>query len=172
MTRRLHLLRHAKSSWDDASLADHDRPLNERGVSACELVARDLEAAGVEPGLVICSTAVRTRQTLELIGPGLGGEPELRFERGVYEAAAGELLELIADLGGEETELLVVGHNPATATLAAALAGAGDADALERMRQKFPTAARASLSFEGAWDQLEPGSATLEAFVRPRDLAS
>ena len=170
MSKRLHLLRHAKSSWDDASLPDHERPLNRRGVEACALVAADIERAGIAPGLVLCSTAVRTRETLELIEHGLGGEPVVRFERCVYEASAGQLIELIADCGAREDSVLVIGHNPAIGSLAVALTGSGSEDECAQLRAKFPTGARASLGFDCEWDRLGAGAARLEAFVRPRHL--
>src|SRR5689334_6927644 len=90
--KRLYLLRHAKSSWEDESLADHDRPLSARGRRAAYAVGRYLREHGIEPELVLCSSSTRTRETLARIG--LSGQ----VEPGLYGASAGELLTRVREL--------------------------------------------------------------------------
>lgn len=151
-------MRHAKSAWPD--VPDHERQLARRDAPAAGRWLRD---AGCVPDHVLCSTAVRARQTWQLAETGLGTSPPVNFERRVYQASAAGLLDLIHLV----PSLLVVGHDPAVQdlalTLAAAAAGAGTGTApsqtLDRMRAKFPTAAIAILEFTGPWSRLGPGQA-------------
>jgi phosphohistidine phosphatase len=91
--KRLWLLRHAKSSWDDPGLPDPDRPLAPRGRRAAELLAAHLAASDLRPGVVLCSSSLRTRQTLAAILPALGDALQIRIERELYGAGAAQLLE-------------------------------------------------------------------------------
>jgi phosphohistidine phosphatase len=161
MTRTLYLLRHLKSSWDDASLADHERPLAPRGRKAGKAMARHLREADVRPELVLCSTATRTRETLDAVR-GAIGEPEVRFEDDLYAASERELLDVLHCVDDGVGSVLVIAHNPGLEDLAAALTGV--------TQEKFPTGAFATLTFDGAWPDLEPGTCDLAAFVVPRDL--
>jgi phosphohistidine phosphatase len=165
--RTLYLLRHAKSSWDDAALADRDRPLAPRGQKAAKLMAEHLRRDGIAPGLVLCSVARRTRETLEAIEPALGG-PEIEVERDLYGASAGELLERLQAVPDGVESVMLIGHNPSIQTLALNLAGRGDD--LDAIGLKYPTGALATLTFEGSWQELDRGGAELAGFVRPRDL--
>jgi phosphohistidine phosphatase len=161
--RCLFLLRHAKSSWDDPALADYDRPLAPRGRKAAKRMGRHLTEHGVEVGLVLCSSARRTRQTLELVRP-LG---EVRIEGELYGASAEQLLERLQRVAGDVKAVMLIGHNPAIQELTLALAAGSGAGA----ESKFPTGALATLTFTGPWRALVPGRAELTSFVRPRELA-
>ena len=152
---RLYLLRHAKSSWKDASLDDHDRPLAPRGKRASKAIGRYLRDHDIEPELVLCSSAKRARQTLERLGPaGL----DARIERELYGAGANALLARLREVPDEVASVMVIGHNPGMQQLAHGLAGLDD---------KFPTAALATLEC-ARWSTLE--TAELIDYVRPRDL--
>jgi phosphohistidine phosphatase len=166
--KRLYLLRHAKSSWDDPDVADHERPLAPRGRRAAKAMARHLEREGVAPALVLCSSSRRTRETLDRIAGGLAAEPEALVEGDLYAAGAGDLLARLRALPDDVESVMLIGHNPGIEELALRLAGAG-ADR-DRMASKFPTGALATLTFEGSWRGLAPGAASLTGFVRPRDL--
>jgi phosphohistidine phosphatase len=176
--RRLVLLRHAKSAWPD--VPDHERPLARRGRRDAPAAGRWLRDAGCVPDHVLCSTAMRARQTWQLAETGLGTSPPVTFERRVYQASAAELLDLIHLVPSTVWTLLVVGHDPAVQdlalTLAVAAAGAGTGTApsqtLDRMRAKFPTTAIAILEFTGPWSRLGPGQARLASFVTPRDTSA
>src|SRR5439155_14129399 len=87
--RYLYLLRHAKSSWDDAGLEDHDRPLSPRGRKAAGKMADHLRASGTRPALVLCSSALRARQTLERVAPAFGEVVSIKVERPLYGADEG-----------------------------------------------------------------------------------
>jgi phosphohistidine phosphatase len=168
--RHLYLLRHAKSSWGDPVADDHERPLAPRGRRAAQLIGDHVHNAKVAPALVLCSSARRTRETLELIAPALGEQAVALVERRLYGASAGELLGRLRDVSDAVGSVMVIGHNPGLEDLAATLAGAGVGDGLERMAMKFPTAALAALTVPTSWRDLAPGGATLAAYVVPRDL--
>ena len=166
--KTLYLLRHAKSSWDDPGLADHDRPLAPRGRKAAKLIAKHLRSSEIAPALVLCSPARRTRETLEAIAPALGDDGAVEFEHDIYGASAGELLDRLREIPDTIESAMLIGHNPSIQTLALTLAGGGGD--LETLGLKDPTGALATLTFEGSWADLDPGAAELAGFVRPRDL--
>jgi phosphohistidine phosphatase len=117
--QHLILLRHAKSSWDDAGLADHDRPLAGRGLDDAPEMGRRLARRGIAPDLVLTSSARRARMTAELVVAELG-QPDCRIEieSAIYLASPGELLAVIAGVDAARRALLVVGHNPGMTQLA------------------------------------------------------
>jgi phosphohistidine phosphatase len=162
--RVLHIARHAKSSWEDHDLPDHDRPLAARGRKAAKRMAKHLRDEGISPSLVLCSSARRTRETLERVEPG----GDVRVERELYGASASELLERLRRVPDETQSVMLIGHNPAVQELALELAA--DGDRLADVERKFPTCALATLSVRGRWSELEAGAAELVAFVRPKDL--
>lgn len=163
---RLLLLRHAKSSWDDPSLADRDRPLAPRGRKAASRIARHLGERDERPDLVLCSPATRTRQTLERLS--LDPSVRVEFNERLYAASAAALLALLRALPASAGTVLVVGHNPGLEELALELAVPGPHR--ERIAEKFPTGALATLAFDGAWAELARGACTLVDYVVPRDL--
>ena len=168
MSRRLHLLRHAKSSWKEPDLADHDRPLAGRGRRAADAIGRHLAASQVAPELVLCSTARRARETWERIEPSLTGAP-VRYEPELYGASAATLRERVRGVPDDVGSVLLVGHNPAIELLAADLAC--PSPLLDDLEAKFPTGALATLAVPSAsWRGLGGECAELVAFVRPRDL--
>ncbi|MDX6677999.1 MAG: phosphohistidine phosphatase [Solirubrobacteraceae bacterium] len=163
------MLRHAKSSWDDASLADHDRPLAARGQRAGDLVAAHLRRRAVAPSLILCSTSARTRETLERIAPALDPGVEVLFERELYGASADRLLRRLRALGDDRGSVMLIAHSSGIEDLTLLLAGRG-AD-IDAVREKFPTGALATLTFSGRWRSLGPRDAELVEFVTPRALA-
>lgn len=170
--RSLYLLRHAKSSWDDPTQADHDRPLSGRGRAAVKLMARHLERTAVRPVLVLCSSARRARQTLEAIRPALGDGAEVIVEDGLYGAEVSELVERLRRAPDGVPSIMIVAHNPGLQELAIHLAGDGDDAALRQLRTKYPTGALATLDLgERAWESLAPGQAYLVSLVTPKELA-
>lgn len=168
--KTLHLMRHAKSTWEDPGVGDHDRVLTASGREAAGLVANHLAAALSEVDLVLCSSAARTRQTLDAIRPALASGPVIRIEDELYGASTSDLRNRLRQVDGSVATVLVVGHNPTLQDLTLELASEGDPAVLVRIRTKFPTAAVATLDFDGAWSQLDPGTARLQAFNSPRAL--
>ena len=169
--RRLLLLRHAKSAWPE-DVADHDRPLAGRGRRDAPAVGRWLSKSGFVPELVLCSTARRARETWQLAEEELSGKPRTTFERRVYGASPAELLDLARETSSGVRTMMIVGHEPTMGDLALELASSESGEALERVRNKFPTAAIAILGFTGDWAGLSPGQARLDEFVTPADLPS
>ena len=169
--RRLVLLRHAKSAWPD--VPDSERPLNDRGRRDAPAVGRWLQSSGYVPDLVLCSTASRTRETWELLAPELDADPPVRFEQRIYEGSALSLLHLLREAGNGYRTVLLIGHNPGLAELAIGIAQMADGPAgepLERVREKFPSAAVAVLDFQGEWADLTPGEVRMTDFAFPREL--
>ncbi len=170
--KTLFLLRHAKSSWSEPGLADFDRPLNARGRRAAPLIARHLAHGGLLPGLILCSAARRTRETLALMLPCLARDAVVRIESGLYGADAGTLLRRLRRIEAEVDCVLVIAHNPGLEDLAAGICGGGPEPMRRRMDEKFPTAALAAFALDAArWSSLREGAAILTDFVLPRDLA-
>jgi phosphohistidine phosphatase len=171
--KTLLLLRHAKSAWSDPKLDDHDRPLNGRGERAAKAVADHIAGQGLRPDLILCSTAIRTRQTLAPLIKRLGTPaPPISLESGLYLASEVALLARLQAVADDVPTLLLIGHNDGIGQLAADLAGSGPPEALSALREKYPTGALAVLGLrDGPWSDLQVGSAVLLNFVRPRDLA-
>jgi phosphohistidine phosphatase len=166
---RLYLLRHAKSSWKDRSLADRDRPLAGRGKRAAKDMSRHVEAEGIKPDLVLCSPARRTRETLERLHRALGDGVEAEIDETLYEASERDLFGRIRELPPEVGSVMLIGHNPGLEQLALALASEGDG--LARLREKYPTAALATIDLPAdSWSAIERGSGELVGYVRPADL--
>ena len=106
--RTLHLLRHAKSSWDDATIRDHDRPLAPRGARAARKIAEYLASASVHPALILCSSARRTVETLEALRPAISETAAVSIEPELYGADASEILELLRTVDPQIREVLVI----------------------------------------------------------------
>ena len=169
--KTIYMLRHAKSSWDDGSLPDHERPLSARGRAAAPRIGAHMEEAGYLPDLVLCSTATRTRQTLDAVLSELETAPAIEFQEELYLAGPGEMLDLVRSVPDTVESVLLVGHNPGTGTLAAALAGDGPSDRMHLMRAKFPTAGLAIIELSvDRWKDIGSGGGSLIEFIRPRDL--
>jgi phosphohistidine phosphatase len=165
--KRLFLLRHAKSSWDDPQLADHDRPLAARGRRAAKAMAEHMRRERVTPEVVLCSSAVRAQETLERMSSALD-EARVMIEAELYPGSPGQLLERLRRLPEPTASVMLVGHNPAIQELALSLVGPGSGRAA--IEGKYPTGALAALSFEGSWSELDVGAAELVGFVTPKAL--
>jgi phosphohistidine phosphatase len=161
--KKLLLLRHAKSSWEDTSLPDFERPLNERGRRAAPLVGRFLNERGIRPELVVCSPAKRTRETIALVLEAAGIETELRFDERIYEAGLQSLLDVVSGIEDEKAEVLLVGHNPGFEYLLERLTGAS---------ARMPTAALARIILDADnWNEAHATGGRLDWLVKARELA-
>ena len=167
--KRLVLLRHAKSAWDDDTLRDRDRPLAPRGRRAAKRVGKWARKQDLRPQLVLCSSAVRARQTLERVLPYLG-EPAVWTEVTLYAASAETLLARIRGLPDEADTVMLVGHNPGLTDLALLLAAPGRKR--ERAAVNVPTGAVVELELDAVrWADVAPAQARMTRFVVPRELA-
>jgi phosphohistidine phosphatase len=185
-TRRLILLRHAKSDWPD--VPDRDRPLAKRGRRDAPRIGRWLREHGYQPDVVVVSAATRTRQTWDLVAPELGGSPAVHFEPSAYAASALTLLYLAQELPERYRTALFIAHNPGLSDLATSLATPPESDPAPpetapaspetapapgngpRPALSFPTAAVAVFEFPGDWPSLTPGHARLTNLTTPADL--
>jgi phosphohistidine phosphatase len=149
----LHLLRHAKSSWK-GDVEDHQRGLSRRGREAARRVSEHLPVAVGQLDLVLASSALRTRQTLDLILARFPAQPRISIEDDLYLASAERLLERLRGLAEEDRNVLVVGHNPGLRDLALALADPAAPASQPIVFGKFPTAARISFSIATPWPSL------------------
>ncbi len=168
MKRQLFLLRHAKSSWDDLSIPDHDRPLNKRGRKAAAVMRRYIRSEGIRPDLVRASSAKRALQTLEALEPW-DRPPAVEIKPALYVASAQKILELVRDIPASSRVALLIGHNPGLQEFAMLLAGGDDA-LVRRLAQNFPTGAMAKFEIDGDWSQVQEGSGQLTSLVTPREL--
>lgn len=168
--RRLMLARHAKSSWGDLTLSDHDRPLKGRGRRAAPLVGAELAALDCVPDVVYSSTAARTRETWRLMEPVFDGHPRVEFLRDLYLASPRIVLATIAATPRKAETIMVLGHNPSTHALAAYLSRNGDESEMDRLRTKFPTGAVAVIELSSDdWTRAEEGGELLH-LILPRRL--
>lgn len=172
--KSLYLLRHAKSSWNPPGVSDKDRNLNSRGIRACGFLADHFRENGIIPAAVWCSTAHRTRETLERIFNRAGWQAartHITYADELYLAAPDEIAAHLRLTEDSVNTVLLVGHNPGIEELARRLTGddpGGHRAALER---KYPTGGLADFLYNGAhWRGLADGSCTLRNFVTPRDL--
>lgn len=168
----LSLLRHAKSNWDDPSLKDFDRPLAKRGENAAPRMGAYMAAEGLAPELILCSPAVRARQTLDLVLPRIAGGPTVVYEDGFYLAAPSVMLARVRRIEAKVRHAMIVGHDPGMQGLALELAGTGEAELLQALAVKFPTGGLAVIRFKARdWSKVGPAKGRLERFVTPKMLA-
>jgi phosphohistidine phosphatase len=171
LMRRLMLLRHAKSDWAQPGARDHDRPLTERGRDSAAKMGAYMARHALVPDLVIASTATRVRETLDLLLPAFKIAPKATHDKRLYDAEAEPLLTVLKETAKPVHNLLMVGHNPGLAELAALLMASGDVEARQRLIEKFPTAGLAVIDFAlDDWTKLHPKAGRLDRFVIPRTL--
>ena len=161
--RRLILTRHAKSSWDDPAMCDHDRPLNRRGLRGALELGEWLHSRGYEPDEVLCSTAMRTRETwARAAAAPLEVMPAVHYVDALYHASPDVMLAQLRKAKGDC--VMMIGHNPGIAEFAAMLPARPPADPDFR---RYPTAATLVVDFQvGSWAEVKPGlGSTMDFFV-------
>jgi phosphohistidine phosphatase len=171
MLRRLILLRHAKSAWDDPTLQDTQRTLNARGRRDAPRMAAWLAAERIKPDQVLVSTAVRTRETWRLFEAALGSGLVAEFRDDLYHASAETIIAVVQQASVDARTLLVIGHNSGMEDAATALVGDGKEALRRAMAFKFPTCAMAIIEFDAvAWPDVNPGKGHLRFFTTPKSL--
>ena len=175
--KRLTILRHAKSGWDDPVARDFDRPLNDRGMRAARIIGA--HAATHTPGVdfIWSSPAVRCGDTLDIFLPAAAmTSADLHWDRRIYLASSASLLDVLKETPASAAHVLMCGHNPGLEDLILGLVPETSDDTAstalrDSVEAKFPTAALATLTCAIAdWAELTDGCATISAYVRPRDL--
>lgn len=165
----LSLLRHAKSSWGNPTLPDRDRPLATRGVTDAPLMGKAMAERGIDPELVLCSSARRTRDTLALVLPELRVEPKVVYEDALYHASPAEMLQMMQEIRPGASRVMLVGHNPELQAFALDLVASGPKHLRDRLREKYPTAGLAVITFaSGLWKSVTINSGELKLFLSPR----
>ena len=166
--KRLGLLRHAKSDWDDMNLRDFDRGLNARGRKGAKLMGDHIRDHGGNWDLVLASPAERVKLTLEASDLDV----PVRYEESAYLADSPTLIQLLASSGEAADAVLMMAHNPGLQELALDLvAPAAENELFEEVMQKYPTAAFTVLELDiEDWRDLAPGCGKIVHFARPRDL--
>lgn len=160
--KTLLILRHAKSSWKDPGLSDHERPLNGRGRKDAPRMGSQILEEGLSPGLIVSSTAVRARQTAELVAKTCGYTGSIALSPELYHGSPRAYLEVAHDAPSEIERLLVVGHNPAVQELVWTLS---------RREERMPTAALATIEFDvDSWQGLGTAAGELIAVWRPKEI--
>ena len=160
--KHLLLLRHAKSSRDDPTLRDFDRPLNDRGVNDTKLIGKFIHRKKVHADLVISSPAKRAQQTAELLMKAAGLKVQLRLDQRIYEAGPRQLLEVISQIEEAANAVVLVGHNPGFEDLCTALIDEKCA---------MPTAAVACIELgTSQWNRVRSGVGKLKWLVTPKQL--
>jgi phosphohistidine phosphatase len=161
MAKTLVVLRHAKSAWPDG-VADHDRPLSDRGRRDAPAAGRWLREQGLGLQLAVVSSARRARETFELVAAELEPAPKPLITDAIYGASTGDLLDTVRELPAELRTAMLVGHNPGIGMLAALL------DDRTRGALEFKTSAVAVYDVGPTWPEVNPGSARLLASAVPR----
>ena len=161
--KTLLILRHAKSSWKEEGLPDHDRPLNKRGKQDAPNMGRLLKDKGLVPDLILCSTAKRARSTCKLVSEECGFEGETKYKKALYAFEADPYLEALTRITGKFNIVMLVGHNPGLEELLEILTG-------ERL--PLPTAALAQVNLEiSDWSDMDDDTQSVLANLwRPKEL--
>ena len=163
--KRLILTRHAKSSWDDPMMSDHDRPLNERGQAAAADLGQWLASRGYTPDEVLCSDALRTQETYARLA--LAGAPAAELKPSLYHAGPDVMLAVLKHAKGDC--VMMLGHNPGIAEFAHRLVSKTP---ISPEFRKYPTGATLVLDFGiESWAEVGFGQGVTADFVVPRELA-
>ena len=159
--KKLYLLRHAKSSWDDPNLADFDRPLNARGIASAHFMGELMAGNGQIPDEIVSSPAKRAVQTTTLLKQSAGFDASIRLEERIYEASPHVLFQVISELRETAGSVLMIGHNPGFEGIVAHLTGT---------MVPMPTASLAVIEFDiEKWLDIHPGATTLADVIRPKE---
>lgn len=161
--RRLILTRHAKSAWDDPTLEDHDRPLNDRGRRSARALGDWMASRDYEPEEVLCSSSRRTQETWSMVaGAPLAVRPMLRIEPGLYHASPDRMLAILKT--ATHPTVMMLGHNPGISEFAARLPARPPLDPDFR---RYPTCATLVVDFQvDSWSQVEAHQGSVMDFVR------
>ncbi len=157
-------MRHAKSDWADSSIADFDRPLNNRGKKAAPFMGNELKKRGKVPDLIISSHANRAKTTAEKVATATGYTKEIQLEKDFYFGCIDKITEAIQKSDNQHNTILIIGHNPTWESLVSTLTETS-------VYTRMPTAAIASILFDiDSWTKLKKNTGKLEWLILPKEL--
>lgn len=163
MLHTLVLIRHAKSSWEDASWSDFDRPLNKRGLRDAPVMAQKLKQTGLEPDLVVSSPANRAFTTACFHAEAYGiAKEQVNIQERIYEAGISELLDIVQNLPENAGTVYLFGHNNGISMFAGYLTG-------EMLL--LPTQGTVVIAFDTPWKDVTMDSGTLIRHMFPKQFA-
>jgi phosphohistidine phosphatase len=173
--KRLYLLRHAKAEAQAEARDDKSRALSERGRHDAAKMALHMRRMKYLPDFVLCSTSLRTRETLEYWSVAIAENPKAQFVDALYLAEPETMLSLLKRAPEKAEALMIVAHNPGTEQIAMTLLREElkprERDQVDAMEEKYPTAALAVIDLDvDAWKDVKPATGRLVDFVRPRDV--
>ena len=167
---RLYMMRHAKSSWAIPGARDFDRELNERGLQDLVKLSTVIRKESFFPEKILCSSATRTRQTLDAVIDSFQNEPEIVFTERLYSSGLDEYIEII-NANADVQSIMIIGHNPMCGSLATSLPGSGETSELEKIAYKYPTAALSIIDFDSDdWSQVAKGKGILQKSIFPSEI--
>ena len=162
--KQLYIARHAKSSWDDFTISDHERPILGKGRRKTEKVANTLKSKAILPELIISSTAQRAKETALLLAKGLGyPEDKIVFNKNIYHASDDEVLRELYGLDNTIKSVMIVGHNPTLTDVVNRFS--------KEMIDNLPTSAVAAVTFKtDKWENIDGCRFKLNFILTPRML--
>ena len=159
--KTLYVLRHAKSSWENAELADFDRPLNERGETAAPFMGKVMRSHEFVPALILSSPAVRARETARLVKEAAGFDADIKYDEQIYEASPQTLRQVVSAIDERFESAMIVGHNPGME---------GFVRLLTEKLEPMATAALAVIDLNiSRWEQISGSTGELRQVIRPKD---
>lgn len=167
-SRRLLVVRHAKSAWP-AGVPDRLRPLGPRGLRDAPRMGQRIRELVGTVDVVVVSPSQRTQETWALINDELGHTGSVVTDPRVYDAWGAHMLDLVRELPADAGTVMILGHEPGVSELVLSLAGSARDDLRDRVATKFPTCALALLRADRPWGEFVPGCAALETFTTPKD---
>lgn len=160
--KTLYMVRHAKSSWDDMSLSDHDRPLNGRGEKNAPEMGKRLKDRGILPDLLLSSSAIRAYETARKIANEIGYvESRIVISKDLYHADEEDIVHFLQQQKDENHSLMIFGHNPGFTDCVNLLSEAGF--------YNIPTCGVVGITFNtDHWNDIQTGTGTLAFYDYPK----
>ena len=168
----LYLLRHTKSDWPLQGNSDRDRVLAPRGVKAASTIGQFMSRSMYLPDITLCSSAARTRQTLDLVAQNWKHDHKIRYSDTLYSGGAQAYFNQIREIPNAYSSAMLLAHNPTIHELALVLSGDGPAQDIARLSEKYPTGGLSVIQFSsGTWSDIGQGGGTLIEFSTPKTIS-
>ena len=167
----LYVMRHAKSSWDDLNLSDHERPLNSRGKKAAKKICEFFVKKKISFDLIVLSTSTRTKKTLKILQKKIDKPKKIIISKNLYLANENNIVLKIKEINENYKKVLLINHEPAITNLVNYLVKNKKNNLFKLINYKFPTAAFAKIVFDlNKWSLINYNTGILKNFIRPKDI--